>query len=263
MPLYFCLGNHEGEKGYFLLKDASNNLAINETIWRKFYYPNPYPDTFYSGNPGNESNNIGKPENYYSWIWGDALFIVLDVYRYGTANEKPGGWDFTLGQEQYNWLRQVLENSTSKYKFVFAHHVRGEGRGGITNAKYYEWGGYESDGVTYGFADKRQGWSKPIHQLFTDNGVNIFFQGHDHLFSHEVLDGVTYQEVPMPSDSTYQIGILANADAYTSDIIDGSGHLRITVSPSNVKVDFVQALRTEDEKSDLKNGRIAFSYTVN
>ena len=35
-----------------------------------------------------------------------------------------------------------------------------------------------------------------IHELLVQYGVNIF-QGHDHLFAHEVLDSVTYQEVPM------------------------------------------------------------------
>lgn len=263
MPFYFCLGNHEGEKGYYLTQTPPNNLATYESIWRKFYYPNPYPNTFYSGNSDKEGNNIDKPENYYSWVWGDALFLVLDVYRYSTANDKPGGWEFTLGQEQYDWLKRTLENATAKYKFVFAHHVRGEGRGGITNARYYEWGGYESDGTTYGFTGKRPGWQKPIHKLFVDNGVDIFFQGHDHLFSHEVLDGVTYQEVPMPSDSTYQIGILANGDSYTSDVFGGAGHLRVTVSSSDVKVDFVQAYNKLDENADRKNGKVAYTYTVN
>jgi hypothetical protein len=263
VPLYFCLGNHEGEKGYYLLQTPPNNLATFESTWRKVYYPNPEPDGFYSGNLESEGNNIGRPQNYYSWNWGDALFIVLDVYRYATANEKPQGWDFTIGKTQYDWLKQTLENSAQKYKFVFAHHVRGEGRGAITNAKYFEWGGYENDETTYGFSTKRAGWSKPIHKLFVDNGVDIFFQGHDHVFSHEVLDGVTYQEVPMPSDSTYNIGYLANADAYTSDVINGSGHIRVTVSPSGIKVDYVLAVLPADENSNRKNMNVAFSYRIN
>lgn len=262
IPLYFCLGNHEGEKGYYLLQTPPDNLAIYESIWRKEYYPNPEPDSFYSGNSLSEDYGIGKPENYYSWIWGDALFIVLDVYRYSAANDKPQGWDFTLGKVQYDWLKHTLESSTSKYKFVFAHHVRGEGRGGIINAKYYEWGGYESDGITYSFSAKRPGWSKPVHKLFADNGVTIFFQGHDHVFAHEVLDGVAYQEVPMPSDSTYQLGFLANGDSYNSDVLEGSGHIRVTVSPSNVKAEYVRAFLPADENASHKNGEIAFTYTI-
>jgi len=264
IPLYICLGNHEGENNYFMSQTPPNNLAIYGSLWRKFYYPNPYPNSFYSGNTDNEPYGIGFPENYYSWTWGDALFIVLDVYRYeNNTTNKPQGWNWTLGSEQYSWLKRTLENSNAKYKMVFAHHISGQGRGGITMAKLYEWGGYEKDGVTYGFTANRPEWAKPIHKLFVDNKVNIFFQGHDHLFSHEVLDGVTYQEVPMPSDSTYQIGKLANSESYLSDVFDGSGHIRVTVSPGSVIVDYVQAYKPEDETSDRKNRKVAFTYTIN
>jgi len=263
VPFFFCLGNHEGENDYYMGLNPPNNLAINGTLWRKFYWPNPFPNGFYSGNSEHEAWGISTPENYYSFTWGDALFVVLDVYRYqNKTNPKPEGWDWSLGSAQYNWLKNTLESSKSKYKFVFAHHVRGEGRGAIALAKYFEWGGFEQNGVTNGFAIKRPGWAKPIHQLFIDNKVNIFFQGHDHLFAHEVLDGITYQEVPMPSDSTYQIGMLANADAYTSDQIAGTGHLRVNVSPSEVKVDYIQAYLPRDENGSRKNRQVAFTYSI-
>jgi hypothetical protein len=239
-------------------------MAVYATLWRKFYYPNPSPNDFYSGNTEVEGFGMGNPENYYAFTWGDALFVVLDVYRYDSeTSAKPGSWEWTLGQAQYDWLKTTLENSTSKFKFVFAHHVSGEGRGGIVQAKKYEWGGYEADGVTYNFTNKRPNMAKPIHQLFVDNKVNIFFQGHDHLFAHEVMDGVTYQEVPMPSDSTYEIGMLANAGAYVSDTIGGSGHIRVNVSSTCVKVDFVRAYLPADTLSGAHHNReIAFTYTV-
>ncbi len=264
VPLFICLGNHEGEKDYYLTQNPPNNIAVYATLWRKFYYANPYPNSFYTGNPDIEPYGMGQPENYYAWKWGNALFIVLDVYRdQCDTSAKPKNWEWSLGLPQYTWLKNTLENSTEKYKFVFAHHTRGEGRGGITTAKYFEWGGYEANGTTWGFGIHRPGWAKPIHQLFVDNGVNIFFQGHDHLFAHEVVDGVTYQEVPMPSDSTYELGMLANADAYVSDTIGGTGHIRVTVSLSCVKVDFVRAYLPADTLSGIHhNGEVAFSYFI-
>jgi hypothetical protein len=264
VPLFICLGNHEGEKDYYLLQNPPDNIAVYATIWRKFYYPNPFPDSFYSGNTDVEPFGIGNPENYYAWTWGDALFIVLDTYRNQCdTSAKPKNWEWSLGLPQYNWLKNTLENSNAKYKFVFAHHTRGEGRGGITTARYFEWGGYEADGTTRGFPSKRPGWAKPIHQLFVDNGVNIFFQGHDHLFAREVLDGVIYQEVPMPSDSTYKIGMLANANAYVSDTLDGTGHIRVSVSSSCVKVDYVRAYLPADTVNGIHHNReVAFSYTI-
>ncbi len=264
VPFYICLGNHEGEKDYYLHQTPPNNMAVYGTLWRKFYYPNPYPNNFYTGDTTHEGYGMGQPENYYAWTWGNALFVVMDVYRYDCdTSAKPKNWNWSLGYPEYQWLKSTLENSTAQYKFVFAHHVSGEGRGGIVQAKSFEWGGYEANGTTWGFTTKRPGWPMPIHQLFATYGVNIFFQGHDHLFAHEMMDGVTYQEVPMPSDSTYNLGMLANADAYTADTIPGSGHLRVTVSPACVQVDFVRAYLPADTVSGAHHNReVAFSYTL-
>ena len=264
IPFYVCLGNHEGENDFYLAQNPPNNLTIWATNWRKFYYPNPYPNDFYTGNTDNEPFGVGNPENYYAWTWGNALFVVLDVYRdQNDTTAKPKGWDWTLGLEQYNWLKTTLENSTSNFKFVFAHHVRGQGRGGVTNAKLFEWGGYEQNGTNYTFPENRPNMEKPIHQLFTDNGVNIFFQGHDHVFAHEILDNVTYQALPMAADSTYEIGMLANADAYVSDTVDGTGHLKVTVSPSCVQVDYIKAFLPADTINGINHNReVAFSYTI-
>lgn len=265
VPFYICLGNHEGENDYYYSFNPPNNLCVWGTQWRKFYYPNPYPNGFYTGNTTNEPFGIGNPENYYAWNWGNALFVVIDVYRdQCDTSAKPGGWNWTLGLPQYNWLKNTLENSSAQYKFVFAHHIRGQGRGGITNAKLFEWGGYDGNGGTnYNFPNKRPGWAKPIHQLFKDNGVNIFFQGHDHVFAHEILDSVIYQAVPMAADSTYEIGKLANAGAYTSDTLEGTGHIKVIVSPSCVNVEFIRAYLPADTVSGVHHNReVAFSYTL-
>lgn len=263
VPFYVCLGNHEGENDFYLSKTPPNNLTVWATQWRKYYYPNPFPNSFYSGNTDVEQYGIGNPENYYAWTWGDALFVVLDVYRdQCDTSDKPQGWNWSLGLPQYNWLKTTLETSTAKYKFVFAHHVRGQGRGGITNAQLYEWGGRNKLNGPNTFANNRPGWAKPIHNLFIDNKVNIFFQGHDHVFAHETLDSVTYQAVPMAADSTYEIGMLANADSYVSDTVDGTGHIRVTVSPENIKVDYVKAYLPADTLGIHKNGEIGFTYTI-
>lgn len=265
IPFYVCLGNHEGENDFYSSINPPNNLGIWATKWRKHYYPNPYPNGFYSGNTQFEPFGIGNPENYYAWTWGDALFVVLDVYRdQNDTTATPGSWAWTLGLPQYTWLKNTLESSNAKFKFVFAHHVRGWGRGGVSKAKLFEWGGYDGQGGTkYNFPNKRPGWEKPIHQLFKDNRVNIFFQGHDHVFAHEILDSITYQTVPMAADSTYEIGMLANADAFVSDTLNGTGHLRVSVSPECVKVEFVRAYLPADTLDGKhKNREVAFSYTI-
>ena len=260
MPFFFCQGNHEGESGYYLLQTPPNNLATYETLWRKTYYPNPEPDGFYSGNNEEELFGMGKPQNYYAFEWGDALFVVVDGWRYYTANVKPRNWDWTIGKTQYDWLKTTLETSKAKYKFVFTHHVLGETRGGINIAKTFEWGGL--DNGTNKFAANRPGWAMPIHQLMVTNHVNAYFQGHDHVYAYESLDNLVYQTVPMPSDSSYSLGYIANGDAFAGTVLKGAGHIRVTVNPDSVKVDFVSAKLPKDETPTSKNGDVLYSYSV-
>ncbi len=164
----------------------------------------------------------------------------------------------SIGDEQYMWLNNTLEQSEARYKFVFCHHVMGTGRGGIEMAHLYEWGGKSQDG-TWQFDEKRPGWEKPIHQLMVDNGVTMFFQGHDHLFCRQELDGVVYQSVPNPADDTYQA---FSREAYrTGDVLPNSGHLLVTVSPENVRLDYVRSFLPED-KAEGEDGKTAFSFTV-
>lgn len=261
VPLFFCLGNHEGESGYYLLQNPPANMAVYETLWRKKYYPNPEPDDFYSGNNVEESFGMGKPQDYYAFEWGDVLFVVLDAYRFYTANAKPRNWDWTIGQQQYNWLKQTIENSKATFKLVFIHHLLGEARGAATIAKLNEWGGYDKNG-TWQFNAQRPGWDLPIHQLLLKNNVNAVIQGHDHLFALENVDGMIYQTTPMPSDSSYVIGVTDNGDAFTGKIIKGAGHLKFNVNPDSIKVDYISAVLPEDESDTLKNNQTVYSYSI-
>lgn len=268
VPLFLVIGNHEGESGWNL-NGTAENLAIWATNTRKLYYPNPAPDNFYTGNNTAEKF-VGLRENYYAFNWGDALFIVLDPYWYTTR--KPGNsddnWDWTLGEKQYRWFRETLENSKAAFKFVFCHHLVGgldtEGRGGSEAAKYYEWGGLNADG-SWGFDEKRPGWGKPIHQLMLENKVAIFFHGHDHFFAKQEQDGIIYQEVPQPGHPNYEKAGQASKYGYiTGDILPSSGHLRVTVSNATVTVDYVRAYQPADEDPGKGriNGKVDYSYTL-
>lgn len=264
IPFFFCLGNHEGENGYYLSQHDGSNIGVYGTNWRKYYYPNPIPNEFYTGNSHEEGYGMGLPENYYAFTWGNVQFVVLDVYRHCDINEKPKNWDWTLGKEQYDWFKNTLESSNSKFKIVMAHHTRGQGRGGINTAKGFEWGGYSGENATnYQFDENRPGWGLPIHQLMVNNGVNLFLQGHDHVYAKEELDGVIYQTTPMPSDSTYNLGYIANGAAFDGVVLNGTGHLRFAVNDDCIMVDFVKAFLPQDTIAGLgKNGEIGHSYTI-
>lgn len=57
VPFFFALGNHEGEKG-FAMRGNRRNLAKNAITLRKMYLPNPYPDSFFTGNSTREDGIV-------------------------------------------------------------------------------------------------------------------------------------------------------------------------------------------------------------
>jgi hypothetical protein len=163
-----------------------------------------------------------------------------------------------------------LQNSTAKYKFIFAHQVSGGlddyGRGGAYAVPYVEWGGNNDDGTTWAFntnrTDVNRAWTLPVHQLLVNNHVTAFFHGHDHEYAHEQRDGVVYQEVPMAADATYGYGFAEYTvdGEYTLKVLPNSGHLRVTVDPVNGVT--VQYVRASLAAAGGTNGAIADSYNI-
>ncbi|MHC4631956.1 MAG: purple acid phosphatase family protein [Planctomycetota bacterium] len=258
-PVFLVIGNHECETGW-MLDGTPDNLPVWTTTARKLYFPNPVPDEFYRGNTTVEEF-VGLREDYYAWQWGDALFVAIEPWWYTTTDPKSSGgdnWDWTIGEEQYHWFKQTLEQSNAKYKFVFDHHLIGSCRGAVEWADFYEWGGHNRQGV-WEFDTERPGWAMPMHQLMVQNGVTIFFQGHDHYYVMQELDGLVYLELPFPACDAYSYG----QGGYESGVIlPNSGHVRVTVSPSDVKVDYIRAFLPKDETAEQINGQVAHTFTV-
>ncbi|MFN8308825.1 MAG: metallophosphoesterase [Chitinophagales bacterium] len=263
VPLFIALGNHEGEAGWYL-NGTDSNIAVWDAQERIRYFLNPRPDSFYSGDTTN-NRFIGQRENYYSWVWGDALFVVLDPYWYTSSKpDSLNGWRWTLGKVQYDWLKTTLEQNHTAFKFVFAHQLVGgdpQGRGGVEFADRYEWGGNNLDG-TPGFSANRPGWYKPIKDLLTENHVNIFFHGHDHLYGQQVKDCLVYQETPQPGLPNFNSTSAADYGYVTGQIINNSGHLRVTVEPGNAKVEYVRAYLPANENSARHNKDVSATYFV-
>ncbi len=271
LPLFMVLGNHEGEAGWAGMTSPTS-VGFWDLRARKFFYANPEPNDFFTGNDREEAG-IGRRQNYYAFEWGDALFVALDPFGY--TMRKPARftdddmWEWTLGDEQYHWLERTLQTSRARFKFVFSHHMTGgsgpEARGGTAFASTFEWGGQNIDG-SWGFATRRPGWSKPIHQLLVDTGVTAWFHGHDHLYAREQRDGVIYQEVPQPSTERYEGPDLARDYGYEAvrgvNAFVNPGHLRVTVQPTEVRVEFVRAVAPGQETATLKNAAVLTSYTV-
>lgn len=264
-PLFLVNGNHE-QASRCNLDGTASNVAVWAQNTREKYFSQPAPQGIYSGDT-EKVDSIGFLRDYYAWQWGDALFVVLDPYWHspkavdnviGSRDKINDEWNSTLGEAQYQWFKKTLESSHAPFKFVFTHHVLGRGRGGVECAANGEWGGRGRNGVE-SFSQKRPGWPTPIHQLMVKNGVTIFFQGHDHLFCKQELDGVVYQTCPLPAGSAES---RENFEAYRSGTsVPGSGFIRVSLQPTAVQVDFVKNLLPQDTQYG-KDGDIAFSYRV-
>ncbi len=260
IPLFLVNGNHDAELGWLPSGQAS---AADLKYWaiegRSMYFNNPTPNTFYTGEaPSTVLTSVNKTSAYYSWKWGDALFIALDPYWNSTSTTSNDIWNLTLGLTQYQWLQNTLSaNAAMKYKFIFLHNLvggvpeisatsttgipdnpcpknlasgkpctGGSMRGGIQAAQYAEWGGANYDltttgGFGPGGSYKRSttaGWTMPVHDLLVQYGVTAVFHGHDHLYADETLDGIKYQELPQPSTS-YQ----SNADTNNMNTLAAQG----------------------------------------
>lgn len=279
LPFYFVLGNHEGEQGWWYAPDEpAKNKAVMNAIARRELFPNPAPDGFFSGNE-TPVPEYGLDEDYYAWEWGDALFVVISPFRY---TKRPptvtyDGWGWTLGKTQYDWLYETLHASDARWKFIFTHHLTTTtvvpqsnalimyGRGGVEVTKHkveewptFEWGGEDRDGSAV-FAEKRPGWAHgPVHDFLVSEGVTAVFHGHDHLFAKQDLDGIVYQECPVPTDSRYSKGFFKQGLYHHGVLMENSGHIQVEVQPDFVKVDYVRAYLP----GDGPNGQIDHSYTI-
>lgn len=130
-PFYAVLGNHDSDSPWFY------NLFSN---------PNP--------------------ENYYSFIYGKAFFVVLDTNK-----------QYTSGTVQYNWLEDELASSEAQnadWLFVFFHHPP------WTN--YWDSPGYDGD------YDARQ----YLVPLFSQYDVDLVFNGHAHNYQRGEYEDVHY-----------------------------------------------------------------------
>jgi predicted phosphodiesterase len=228
---FAAVGNWDGESGW-----QPKRLRRLARAARMRYLPNPRPATYPQGG--------GEHEDYYAWTWGDALFVVLNVASYTptahTLSEDDDGTadDWTLGAEQLAWLEATLEASTERFELLFIHHPAG-GRGGDEKNSAYGRGGGRA---------ARVGEQARIHQLMLEHGVEVFFYGHDHVFTDMVVDGVHYT---LPGSAGAPWKFSAEETGY-DDFDERSGYALVHVEPERLSVEFL----------DLE-GEVFRSYQVN
>jgi hypothetical protein len=191
---------------------------------------------------------------------------VLDPFWFSNRQRGSGdGWAWSLGQAQYRWLAQTLEQSRARFKFVFIHNLlcgNQAARGGVEVASFNEWGGKNIDGSD-GFKQHRPGWDAPVHQLLVRNHVAAVFKAHDNFFARQELDGIVYQMIPQPNFAgTDRIRDLENYGYKQGTFLGNSGHVRVAVSPDQIKVDYIRSYLPKDETEQHKNGEVACHYSI-
>jgi 3',5'-cyclic AMP phosphodiesterase CpdA len=139
MPYFFTVGNH----------DAHVEVAGSEETYREQVEL-----------PGNEL--------YYSFIAGNALFVVLDSYIKGEDKRITG--------EQFKWLEQTLAAAKQRHKFVFVHHPL-----------YPEAGKGKHHGNSL---DRYKDDRDRLQALFVKHKVTMVLQGHEHLYLRKTVDGI-------------------------------------------------------------------------
>ncbi|UCG32289.1 MAG: metallophosphoesterase [Phycisphaerales bacterium] len=275
MPVFLVLGNHDQEAGFYQrgtdkppTSGPGNRLSADQyhqkwaTEARLRYMPNPRGDTYPEGGEGapevdtaaewgagSDPWNDGTRshlQNFYAWTWGDALFVVLDPFRYTLTEAvvrptSPRQW--TLGPTQMRWLEQVLAHSQARWKFVVAHHQVG--------------GLVAPDGEAYGRGGasvaKQPGTEQAtIHALMREHGAQFFVYGHDHAFAHTVMDDIHYLCCGRPTYLNGWWGQQALVDNYGSLLTQGRevattrslynvlGYTRFEVTPDRVRVRWIR-----------------------
>ena len=227
---YPVIGNWEGENGSYTEDEIS--FSRDE---RLLYLPGPSPTTYpESGSPN---------EDYYAFSWGDALFIALNVMTYTTTEHRlsydPGvADDWTLGENQLAWFTTTLANATAKWKFVFIHHPVGGAAGDSDDSAYGRGGGQAA----------YVGEQAKVHQLMLQYGVQIFFYGHDHVFTDMQVDGIHYSE----PGSAGAIWMFSSSETGYQKYWAESGWGRVTGGPNAVDVQFLSM-----------DGELLYAYALN
>ncbi|GFZ92400.1 hypothetical protein GCM10008018_43430 [Paenibacillus marchantiophytorum] len=113
----------------------------------------------------------------YSFEYGDALFMQFDSQYEGEVSPPKVDAQFT---KQLEWMRNQVAKSDKKWKFVSMHK-----------------GAYSSGDNASAEIDRVKFYRKYLIPLFDELGVDMVFEGHDHMYmrSYQMLNNVPIKNV--------------------------------------------------------------------
>ncbi len=105
---------------------------------------------------------------YFSFDYESCHFIILDTEGLGQEGRIAG--------TQLQWLKQDLAaHADAKFTFVALHRPL-----------------FPVDGHIGSSLDEYPGDRDALHALFVQQGVDVVFAGHEHLYNHQERDGIHY-----------------------------------------------------------------------
>ena len=157
-------------KDYPLMTVSGNHEAASYDFSSRFTYET--------------SDEVRQSGVYYSFVYEGVYFLALNTNE-GLA-EEPGS---SLSEAQLNFVRQDLEaHKSMKWKVVLMHK-------GLFDA------GSHSSNIAEGEDYDIEYYRHDLAPLFTEYGVDLVLQGHDHLYSKSYpieskdIDGVVTHSV--------------------------------------------------------------------
>ncbi|MGB1247341.1 MAG: PKD domain-containing protein [Chitinophagales bacterium] len=212
---YTALGNHDTYK---------DNAA---TYLEEFYLPH---------------NNMEGSERYYSFEWGDALFIALDVvtpfdptaFPINQADLEDRWWtDFREGSLQYQFLEEQLQCNDKQWVFIYFHEAPWTNYWG---ADYYV---PEAIGGDYYLFEGNEMVRDELVPLFEEYAVDFVLCGHSHLYEQAEKNGVMYITSGSAGDGDVSANIeYANHPEITKAILDNV-YLKYEVNGNTTSYDVI------------------------
>ncbi|MEX2681222.1 MAG: metallophosphoesterase [Candidatus Sigynarchaeota archaeon] len=152
-PLHVAAGNHD--TGTHALTDRSQKKRPDEGANYDYFFDYPY------GMPRDEDEITAMRGRFYSFTYGNCLFVFADTQTNRLANPRNPQWQ---------WLHEVLGAAPAgAWKIVVMH------RDSVSIKRRKDASLYEMD------YDKFAPYLLPI---FLEHGVDVVFQGHVHEYFH-------------------------------------------------------------------------------
>ncbi|WP_068617332.1 fibronectin type III domain-containing protein [Paenibacillus tuaregi] len=138
---------------------------------------NPNNNFFYHFNLPKDVGTGAHDGSVYAFEYGDALFMQMNSQYEGDVKPYKADPEFT---KQLEWMRNTVAKSDKKWKFVSMHK-----------------GPYSSGDNATAEDDRVQFYRKYLIPVFDELGVDMVFEGHDHMYmrSYQMLNNVPIKNV--------------------------------------------------------------------